>query len=206
MKRAVLLTLLVALGLPLACSDEVIVLASFPDADDAGYSPRHTSRSCVDNDDCTSNDFCNFERTDPVPSGRCVHRPFFCGDEKVHPVCGMDGITYVNDCYRRQAGVSSKTDGECPSETALPCDLTKRCPIGATCELLGGNPPGDPACGPPSGHCWGVIDRACDESDDVGQRWDECSTAPNALRCVSSCKAIMSGRAFTRAAPGCHEE
>ena len=29
------------------------------------------------------------------------------------PVCGCDGVTYGNDCYAKNAGVTEWTEGEC---------------------------------------------------------------------------------------------
>ena len=33
--------------------------------------------------------------------------------ENWSPVCGCDGITYSNDCYAENAGVTEWTEGEC---------------------------------------------------------------------------------------------
>jgi hypothetical protein len=193
---------LAILGLAAACSEETIVLARVDDGD-AGRSGKLTKVRCtIGAAECPTGDFCDLDHTDP-PSGKCDHPPIDCREKDFDPVCADDGITYFNDCYRRQARRSRVYDGECASEIAVHCALNQPCPAGATCELLAGGSPGGSYCGPPGGHCWGLIDRPCND-DGLGFRWDECSTEPNALRCVSSCTAIMSGRAFAKAAFNCH--
>ena len=45
-------------------------------------------------------------------TGVCERKPEVCA-EIYEPVCGCDGVTYANDCSRRQMGAGFGTPGEC---------------------------------------------------------------------------------------------
>lgn len=186
------------LGLVAACSNERIVLATVPDEDDAGTGSRKIYVKCTKSAECDADqgEYCLIDHPD-LNVGHCSHKPIVCNDPKFDPVCAPSGISYFNDCYRRQAGEPQAIEGECVDNPRI-CDLkTMFCPTGATCELLGGGAPGDKVCGKAVGRCWGIL--TCpppDPYDHIG--WDECSTEGGALRCVDTCQAVQSGRAFTK--------
>lgn len=183
---------LLALG---ACGEETIVLATLPADGDAGAAPRGRRPRCLRTADCPAGDYCSKSRCD-APAGECSHKPLFCQQEdRFEPLCGCtSGITYLDDCHRKQAGEESATKGEC-EESARTCDATSRpCPTGTTCQLLGSGPADSPACGSELGTCWGIV--TCPPS--ARGEWSECGAAPGAMKCVDTCTAIQSGRRFTR--------
>ena len=71
--------------------------------------------SCKSSADCGSTEFCDFKAgtCGDQGAGHCAEKPEVCTRE-FKPVCGCDNRTYGNDCERRAAGVSLKSEGECP--------------------------------------------------------------------------------------------
>jgi len=76
-------------------------------------------KSCKSSADCGSTDFCEFKAgtCGDQGAGKCAEKPEVCTRE-FKPVCGCDNRTYGNDCERQVAGVSLKSEGECPAPAA----------------------------------------------------------------------------------------
>jgi hypothetical protein len=125
-----------------ACGPIDVVVAFVPDG---GLRPRR-GPPCTSNADCAAFDFC--ERLDcDDPAGRCARRPALC-EAVPRPVCGCNGVTYFNDCYRRAHGATAAEENECA--VGASCDAATACPDGASCARL------VPACGLDTsrGRCW----------------------------------------------------
>jgi len=154
---------------------------------DAGDLPAQTGTPCSTIDDCAAGQFCEKTAcTDTV--GRCAARPQVmdaCPND-FRPECGCDRVQYLNDCFRRYAGIPANQDrGACvPRE----CDVSSPCPDGAYCaRLVFPN-----ECNRVSvGQCWVVPDTACMNRD----HFLRCG-AP--AECLDFCTAVRSEQPMAR--------
>ena len=64
--------------------------------------------SCEDNNSANNQSCCNSGCIDESK----ISSDYNC-DDYYEPVCGCDGITYGNECYAENAGVTEWIDGEC---------------------------------------------------------------------------------------------
>lgn len=187
MRRLTALAFVASVAATPACSEETIVLATVA-ADDAGVRPN--AQRCSRNEECPPDAYCD-KATCDAPAGTCRRRPTLCAPEE-RATCGCNGITYLNDCLRRAAGISAAELGECDA-TALRCSAATACPEGAMCALLA---PTRDTCTPEMpGVCW-VVPSICPPPQSP-DRWEACM--PGGPRCVGTCDAIQQGTPFHRA-------
>jgi hypothetical protein len=131
---------------------------------------------------CAADSFCNFSSCG-APLGQCALKTITC-PQNVLPVCGCDGVTYLNLCQMQQAGVSLLQPEECGIHGA-PCDQGQACPAGATCGRI--SP--DRQCTAGRGRCWNVP-ATCPWA--MGA-FSSCNTGA----CVNLCQAMHGNDVFT---------
>jgi hypothetical protein len=111
---------------------------------------------------------CDIHSCYPGAAGTCLPTPGAC-PKLWAPVCGCDGLTYSNDCFRLQAGVARDHTGACATPTkdsgpfvdapatcfaggcgpAMVCDITGCGNVGGVCvpQPKSCPFPWDPVCG-----------------------------------------------------------
>jgi hypothetical protein len=185
--RRAVLAVLAAVVVLSACSDDSIVLAKLPSADAQAPSIR-----CTVPGDCPSGTYCE-KTTCGAAAGTCELFPALCPSVE-EPVCGCDGITYLDDCLRKANGATGSRQGPCRLDDGTTCGGLQNvaCPTGTVCgRLLGFGGPCDPSA---LGMCW-MLPATCPTGPSPN-RWDACGPGP---QCASTCEAIKSGGAYRRA-------
>lgn len=84
---------------------------------DAGYPPPPPPPDaavplCGPYGSCPAGTVCNITSCYPGASGTCVSKPPSC-PSLWSPVCGCDGVTYTNDCFRLYYGAALAHSGSC---------------------------------------------------------------------------------------------
>jgi len=193
--RLIMMSLLAALFVGCVTDEIVVVTLEGGPPAEMGR-PHKEQQPCDKSSDCPhSNDICNkFHCYDE--HGLCEPWPTVC-DTMLDPRCGCDGVTYWNDCLRKQAGVVSSSMHECGVNAAS-------CSTGADCPIAGGScahllPPGAMCSGNALGACWMVPPVCPTPFGPVG--WTSCD---DPMRCEGLCSAIRSGASYRQSPPpGC---
>ena len=140
---------------------------------------------CSSDENCKPDEQCVRSGCSPDQRGTC-QRLGTC-PINYEPVCGCNGVTYYNDCYRRVSG-EGRVDsfGACSPIDARPCDPNFACPQPAKCAQLYRSCDFAAFAG---GQCW-VLPSDCSASG--GPRYQSC-TSMSGERCTNTCKAIENG-------------
>jgi hypothetical protein len=144
---------------------------------------------CTSNDVCKAGLFCKKLGCALDLLGRCAARPATCAFLD-SPVCGCDGITYLNSCLADMNGQNFSTRTICGDNTALKCT-----PGDKTCEIRPNGycvviAPDFNACGQvQDGQCW-VVAKDCVAT---GTHYDSCDFGN---RCVHSCDVAKDGKPY----------
>ncbi len=106
-----------AVGDITAVVEEVVEPGESEPAGEAAADPGESEPACggIQGLPCEDGQLCDLPAGECQAAdleGVCVDRPEVC-PEIFDPVCGCDGSTYSNDCFRLMAGVQKDHDGEC---------------------------------------------------------------------------------------------
>lgn len=155
------------------------------------------AKPCASRLDCMPDWRCEKPSCDAV-MGECAPPPlFFCPPDPA-PVCGCDGVTYWNDCVRRQAGAQLEATGEC-GVSACPCDIDSDCADDSEFAVCAHLVQGAEMChSDEKGVCW-VLPPQCVPNSTDPPSWRECRPPelPPAP-CVDTCQAIASHHTHKR--------
>ena len=119
---------------------------------------------CQWGDDCASGEYCDAPGCE---MGTCVTAPDPSQQTKeVDPVCGCDGVGYLNPSMAATKGIAVAHAGRCEGEEALKCTMLEGCPPGMYCNKQVEDAF---ACSinDGSGSCW-VVPTGCDTTTAKG--------------------------------------
>lgn len=124
--------------------------------------------------------------------GLCFERPTSCSND-FEPVCGCDGITYVNSCRRALAGARHAHRGECMNECVMAprtgcCFDQADCDVGLDCYGVGS--------------CSAGAEGRCLAPPVVGACWADSDCRGGTPRCVGASVCPCGASCLVADAPG----
>jgi hypothetical protein len=164
---------------------------------------------------CPDGSFCEFSEATKCPDkapegtqGTCapIRSESCANDFSFAPQCGCDGVTYFNECLRRERGVSTASAGPCFLTPLKSCDPARRddpdCP---TCAVIfpsefsiyfpdaGSSPLACAVASTTAGSCW--VTPACTSSSPPSGTRLRSLSCPRP--CEDACLAIRAGGPMT---------